>query len=45
LWFLFVIVAEKPLESAVGLGFVALGVPVYFLWRAKSIRTQSSERK
>ncbi|NOZ62026.1 MAG: amino acid permease [Calditrichaeota bacterium] len=35
LWFLFVIVAEKPLESLVGLGFLALGVPVYFLWKAR----------
>ncbi len=41
LWFLFVIVAEKPLESLVGLAFVALGVPVYFLWRAKGRKLNS----
>ena len=28
-------VALQPLDSAVGLGFVLLGLPVYFFWEAR----------
>jgi APA family basic amino acid/polyamine antiporter len=27
---------EKPVESLAGLGFTALGIPVYYYWRKKS---------
>jgi len=30
---------EKPLESGVGLGFLALGIPVFYLWKRKVART------
>ena len=33
---------EKPAESFAGLGFLALGVPVYYLWKKKSGKPQES---
>ncbi len=27
---------EKPVESLAGIGFTALGIPVYYYWRRKS---------
>jgi len=35
-WFVLTIVSEKPLQSLVGLGFLLLGVPVYYFWKRKS---------
>jgi basic amino acid/polyamine antiporter, APA family len=34
---------SKPLEAAVGLGFLAAGVPVYFVWRNLARRSESGE--
>jgi hypothetical protein len=27
---------EKPLESGIGLGFLAIGIPAYLFWRRRS---------
>ncbi len=35
---------EKPAESGAGLGFLALGVPVYYWWRRRSARIVAAER-
>jgi basic amino acid/polyamine antiporter, APA family len=35
-WFVLTIVSEKPIQSLAGLGFMLLGVPVYYLWKRKS---------
>ncbi|MBC8182753.1 amino acid permease [candidate division KSB1 bacterium] len=35
-WFVVTIVSEKPLQSLAGLGFMFLGVPVYYFWKKKS---------
>jgi len=35
---------EKPLESGVGLSFLALGIPVYFFWKRKSAQRDLSGR-
>ena len=32
-WFVLTIVSEKPLQSFAGIGFLLLGVPVYFFWK------------
>jgi APA family basic amino acid/polyamine antiporter len=31
---------ERPLESGIGLGFLALGVPVYYFWKRKSFQSR-----
>lgn len=35
-WFVFNTLFEKPLESLVGIGFLLLGIPVYYLWKSKN---------
>jgi len=35
--------AERPVESILGLGLVALGLPAYWYWRRGSCRRQASE--
>jgi len=38
LWFVGNTLVGKPMESWVGLGFLALGVPVYYFWKKRSSR-------
>ncbi|MBI4208438.1 MAG: amino acid permease [Deltaproteobacteria bacterium] len=35
LWIMGNVLVTKPLEALAGLGFVSLGIPVYFYWRRK----------
>jgi len=35
---------EKPAESFAGLGFLALGVPVYYFWKRKTGKEQAKNR-
>lgn len=35
-WFLLTIVSEKPLQSLAGLGFLLLGIPVYYFWKIQN---------
>ncbi len=35
-WFIAYTLINKPLESFAGLGFVLLGIPIYYYWKAKS---------
>jgi APA family basic amino acid/polyamine antiporter len=37
-WFLWKVYEDQPFESNAGLGLIALGVPVYFAWRAWAAR-------
>ncbi len=39
LWFVTTVVSEKPVQSLAGLGFMLLGVPVYYFWKKKSTST------
>ncbi|HDP99153.1 MAG TPA: amino acid permease [bacterium] len=32
-WFVLTIFSEKPIQSLAGIGFLILGIPVYYLWR------------
>ena len=43
LWFVVTIVSEKPLQSLAGLGFMLLGVPVYYFWKRKAASPQRRE--
>ncbi|MBI4501922.1 MAG: amino acid permease [Gemmatimonadetes bacterium] len=36
-------IISAPGESAFGLGLVALGIPVYYLWARKAVRSEKSE--
>ena len=38
LWFVINTLIGKPLESWIGLGFLALGIPVYYFWKKRSSR-------
>lgn len=38
--FVFNTLIEPPLESGIGLGFLALGVPVYYFWSRRLIQTK-----
>lgn len=40
-WFLVNTLLEKPAEAGLGVLMVALGVPVFYLWRRKSRRAES----
>ncbi len=42
-WFVVTIVSEKPLQSLAGLGFMLLGIPVYYFWKKKSISPRRRE--
>ena len=35
-WFIFNTLFEKPAESLAGIGFLLLGIPVYYLWKTKN---------
>jgi hypothetical protein len=35
-WFVAVTLVQRPAQAWAGLGFLALGVPVYFYWKRKS---------
>jgi basic amino acid/polyamine antiporter, APA family len=37
-WFLLNMLAEKPMESGLGMLMVAVGIPVYLIWRRRSAR-------
>jgi APA family basic amino acid/polyamine antiporter len=37
-WFVFKTLFEKPEQAIAGLGFLAVGVPVYFWWKRRSAR-------
>lgn len=39
LWFVSNIIFEKPVQSLAGLGFLLLGIPVYYWWRRKQLQT------
>lgn len=34
-WFVVTIIMEKPLQTLTGIGFLLLGVPVYYIWRRR----------
>jgi APA family basic amino acid/polyamine antiporter len=34
-WFVFNTLFEKPAESLAGVGFIVLGIPVYYFWKRK----------
>lgn len=38
-WFVITTLVERPAESWAGLGFLALGVPVYYFWKRKIVTT------
>jgi APA family basic amino acid/polyamine antiporter len=38
LWFVAVTLVSKPAQAWVGLGFLGLGVPVYYFWKRRSIQ-------
>ncbi|MDZ7318956.1 MAG: amino acid permease [candidate division KSB1 bacterium] len=37
-WFVVTIIFEKPAQSLAGIGFLLLGIPVYFSWRRKQLQ-------
>jgi len=37
-WFLFNVYQQKPTEANIGLGLIALGLPLYYAWRAWAAR-------
>lgn len=42
-WFVLNTLIEKPAEAWTGIGFLALGVPVYFYWKRKNKKSQGTE--
>ncbi len=38
LWFVLNTFFEKPAQACAGLGFLALGIPVYYLWKGRQTR-------
>lgn len=38
IWFLYYVYVGKPFEAKVGIGLIALGLPVYYSWRAWAAR-------
>ncbi len=44
-WFVAVTLVHRPAQAWAGLGFLALGVPVYFYWRARAEPRRRLERE
>jgi APA family basic amino acid/polyamine antiporter len=36
-WFVVMTLVERPAQAWAGLGFLALGVPVFFCWKKKGV--------
>jgi APA family basic amino acid/polyamine antiporter len=42
-WFLFEVYRSAPAHANIGLGLIALGIPVYFWWQRRAAPPQAAE--
>lgn len=43
-WFVLNTLFSKPAEAGAGIGFLALGIPVYYFWKRRTLRNSESKQ-